>query len=316
MSDTKSQKTAAQDGKLGSKRPGMMGRISNLRRGGRKKDLKGVERTSYKKKGKGSKPGSTKFKQPRAVEDSERLQPNDEELQKKIKESENVKKFMGRYEKIEKKKQRQKGKFRFLKQKKRKVGRDIYKRAYDHEKLHKIGYLSKRGGKVKNWKKRYFVLKKKMLFYFESLEAFERGDPPKGWIWLKDMYPNKKNYVCTPTAQFVWMGKLHGFTIATNDRVFALCAKSKGERMKWMMAIRTAYEEFWSGYGLPIPVNKTTESEQETGTLEQLRPIAEKLDTYDELEQNEIEEKTRLLMLAQCLVRWQTFVQLNKLQKT
>lgn len=86
--------------------------------------------------------------------------------------------------------------------------------------------------------------------------------------------------------------------------------------MSWMKTIQEAYEDFWKGYNLPIPVAKATkELGKGQRTLEDLLPIAEKLDTYDELEENEIEDATRLLMLAECIVRWKTFVKVRKLYR-
>ena len=48
------------------------------------------------------------------------------------------------------------------------VIRDIYDK--EVKGVLKKGYLVKKGGKVKNWKKRWFVLKSDEMCYYESLE--------------------------------------------------------------------------------------------------------------------------------------------------
>lgn len=283
-------------------------RFSNLRGKGKKKELMEIERP-----GKASK--SSKIKKGQTEENFE-LNEADQKVQEQIEASENVQKLVARFVKNEQKGKKN-NRFKIFKAKRRKVGKDIYKRAYDAGKIQKVGYLSKQGGRVKSWKRRYFVLKPKMLFYFESLEAFEEGLPPKGWIWLKDMIPSKKNFVCTTTSAHFWRGKLHAFNIRTDKRTWVIASKGKNDKIEWMKTIQTVYEEFWTGYGLPVPVLKGQGgSEDDAGTLAQLKPLAEKLDTYDELEQNEIEDKTRLLMLAQCMIRWKTFVKLSKLENS
>lgn len=48
----------------------------------------------------------------------------------------------------------------------------------------KMGYLSKKGAVVKNWKKRYFVVNPDYsIDYFENEEAYEKGFKPKGTIF-------------------------------------------------------------------------------------------------------------------------------------
>lgn len=299
------------------KKPNMMQRISNLTRGKKQKELVEMERTSTTAKPKAKKSKSVKMKKPKKTDVhnlSQELDLTAEEakVQKQIQASPEFQKFAA---KIEKKAANGKGnKFRFLQGKKRKVGKVVFEKAYNHEKIHKLGYLTKQGAKIKNWKRRFFVVKSKMIFYFENLEAYNDEKPPKGWIYFKDILPTKKNFVCTPTNQFIWRGKFNAFLLQTEKRTFALAGKGKEDRLGWMKVIRQVYEEFWTGYGLPIPQSPKS-PDDETGTLAQLRPIAEKLETYDELEQNELEDKTRLLMLKQCMIRWKTYVKIAKLEE-
>ena len=50
-----------------------------------------------------------------------------------------------------------------------------YTQNLSRENLEKSGYLTKLGGKVKNWKKRWFVLKNEELFYYKSPVSRPRG---------------------------------------------------------------------------------------------------------------------------------------------
>ncbi|KAJ7370918.1 hypothetical protein OS493_028992 [Desmophyllum pertusum] len=61
----------------------------------------------------------------------------------------------------------------------------LLQRAWDSFKSPlKMGYLTKRGALVKNWKKRYFVVNPNYsVDYFENEEAFEKGFKPKGSIF-------------------------------------------------------------------------------------------------------------------------------------
>lgn len=59
----------------------------------------------------------------------------------------------------------------------------------------KQGELTKQGHFVKNWKSRWFILKKDRLFYFKTKEAAELGERPSGVIRLK-------NCIVVPTNLF------------------------------------------------------------------------------------------------------------------
>ncbi len=46
-----------------------------------------------------------------------------------------------------------------------------FPRVVDFSKMEKEGYLTKRGGMVKNWKTRWFVLKANYLYYYKNQES-------------------------------------------------------------------------------------------------------------------------------------------------
>eukprot|EP01102_Stenamoeba_stenopodia_P014119 TRINITY_DN465_c0_g1_i1.p1 TRINITY_DN465_c0_g1~~TRINITY_DN465_c0_g1_i1.p1 ORF type:complete len:231 (+),score=50.13 TRINITY_DN465_c0_g1_i1:51-743(+) len=91
----------------------------------------------------------------------------------------------------------------------------------------KDGYLTKQGGLVKSWKKRWFILKNNFLYYFKSPNHLSNT---KGAVLLDDAMAQR--------AQFP--GKSHGFTIQTQDRLYYLYAASDLDAEDWINAINKA----------------------------------------------------------------------------
>lgn len=92
----------------------------------------------------------------------------------------------------------------------------------------KQGYLTKQGGLVRSWKKRWFILKNNYLYYFKSPNHL--GDT-KGAVSLEEVVAQR--------AQFP--GKTdHGFTIRTPDRLYNIYADSEQDANEWVTAINKA----------------------------------------------------------------------------
>jgi len=94
------------------------------------------------------------------------------------------------------------------------------------------GYLYKTGKVRTSWKRRYFILKPQVLFYFE--EQPNGPAEPLGYIELVDS-------TCTrgDTAE---IGQ-HRFDVATHNRVYRLYAITPDEMNEWMGAITICSDE-------------------------------------------------------------------------
>ncbi|KAJ8045683.1 Pleckstrin-likey domain-containing family H member 2 [Holothuria leucospilota] len=98
----------------------------------------------------------------------------------------------------------------------------------------KSGWLTKLGGRVKTWKKRWFVLNEKdfELVYYKSVNDSSRK--PRGQIAL--------DASCKITS---W-DQSATFELMTSKRTFYLTAESQEERKSWINAIQTVLKRFKS----------------------------------------------------------------------
>ncbi|KAJ5071318.1 rho/rac/cdc gtpase-activating protein [Anaeramoeba ignava] len=96
----------------------------------------------------------------------------------------------------------------------------------------KEGFLTKQGGRVKNWKKRYFVLKDGYLFYFKSKNDFK----PCGEISLEG--------INRPDAD-----------VSNGHYVYNIAALSELQKHGWI----TAIEKEINGKLIPLVVEKVIE---------------------------------------------------------
>jgi len=87
----------------------------------------------------------------------------------------------------------------------------------------KTGYLTKQGGIVKNWKKRYCVLKGKVLLYYSSSDA----PKPQGYVDLTSASVDPNGH----------SGKSHAFTVNTSARVWIFVADNESEKKEWIEAL-------------------------------------------------------------------------------
>jgi len=92
----------------------------------------------------------------------------------------------------------------------------------------KTGFLTKQGGVVKNWKKRYCVLVDKVLFYYSGKDAAK----PQGYVDL-----NKASI--DPNGQ---PSKKHSFTVNAPSRTWIFVAADDAEKAEWVKLLQTAVD--------------------------------------------------------------------------
>eukprot|EP00039_Didymoeca_costata_P006430 m.90085 g.90085 ORF g.90085 m.90085 type:complete len:743 (+) comp13255_c0_seq6:75-2303(+) len=95
----------------------------------------------------------------------------------------------------------------------------------------KTGFLNKEGGRIKSWKKRYFVLTPSALAYYSEQRRMESD--LKGGVLME-------NIVKAQPADPSTCKKQYAFTILTGERNFQVQASSLEERDSWIQAINDA----------------------------------------------------------------------------
>jgi len=113
------------------------------------------------------------------------------------------------------------------------------------------GWLEKQGGNWKNWKRRWFVLNDRCLYYFQHTAE----NAPKGIIPLEGVkvrpLPNKngKDWVFeifSDSGSEVVKGcktDSHGAVVQGNHKHYRMAAATQEERDQWMTAIEDSIEE-------------------------------------------------------------------------
>lgn len=101
----------------------------------------------------------------------------------------------------------------------------------DFNKVIKEGYMQKQGAWVKNWKRRYFILKKGSLFYYK-----EREDKiPRGIINLLNA-----SVVPVHEKESDIQGPHYVFGIKTGFRTWWIACKDNTTKLQWMQTIQQA----------------------------------------------------------------------------
>ncbi|MED6241439.1 Cytohesin-4 [Ataeniobius toweri] len=110
------------------------------------------------------------------------------------------------------------------------------------------GWLLKLGGRVKTWKRRWFILTDNCLYYFE----YTTDKEPRGIIPLENLCVREVSYSRKPYCLELYNPNSHGQKIKackteTDGRVvegkhqsYTICASSAEERDAWIEAIRAS----------------------------------------------------------------------------
>ncbi len=90
-----------------------------------------------------------------------------------------------------------------------------------------MGYLSKKGAKRRNWKDRWFILKKESIGYYAS----PSDATPKGTISLRrcSVFNSTRKPFC--------------FHVSNLNRDYYIVAKNQQEQKEWMEAITACIDE-------------------------------------------------------------------------
>jgi len=92
----------------------------------------------------------------------------------------------------------------------------------------KCGNLTKRGEKLKNWKKRYFLLTPDSIYYFESEKSVRSNKEPLGAVLLM---------LCSNCTINTNMKKENCFELTTPNRVYYCACNSKEELNEWITTL-------------------------------------------------------------------------------
>lgn len=100
----------------------------------------------------------------------------------------------------------------------------------------KEGFLCKKGGVIKSWSRRYFVLNHQCLCYFkrEVNGVEDAGLQPMGRVFLSD--------VVNIETESVEKKKAFVFALHTKKRGMLLQASNKEDRQKWVEAVKHALD--------------------------------------------------------------------------
>lgn len=113
----------------------------------------------------------------------------------------------------------------------------------------KEGWLSKQGGRVKNWKRRWFILNDNCLYYFE----YTTDKEPKGIIPLENVQVCEIDYQHRPNcfeirsngSDFIKACKTDsdGKVVEGKHMVYKMSANSDEDRSEWIRCIRASVHD-------------------------------------------------------------------------
>jgi len=101
--------------------------------------------------------------------------------------------------------------------------------------LEMSGWVTKRGGRIKTWKRRFMVITPIGIVYFKSPEDQHAGIDAQGDILYETM--TAVAGVVANAVPTVMTGKPNSFGVHTEKRTYYIAAPSSEERGKWIRAI-------------------------------------------------------------------------------
>lgn len=121
----------------------------------------------------------------------------------------------------------------------------------------KDGWLTKQGGSIKTWKRRWCVLKDGSIFYFKN----QKEQSPKGTIDLE------KTSVLSGETSLT--KRKYAFEVKTAQRTFVIFADNEASKREWMAAINAAIQNLRLSPGLQsTPSGANTSSSAPNGELD------------------------------------------------
>ncbi|PIK39059.1 hypothetical protein BSL78_24105 [Apostichopus japonicus] len=111
----------------------------------------------------------------------------------------------------------------------------------------KEGWLWKQGGRIKSWKRRWFILTDNCLYYFEFTQDREpRGIIPLENLQLRNVEDNRKDHCfelyTTDNREVIKAAKMDadGRVVEGRHLTYRMSAGSAEEKEEWMKAIRAS----------------------------------------------------------------------------
>lgn len=134
----------------------------------------------------------------------------------------------------------------------------------------KQGELIKQGHIVRNWKSRWFVLKKDKLYYFKVRPTEENGAQPVGKIYLKNCFISRNS----DFPQRPYCLELAETENEVENRFYYISANSDEEINDWIAAIKKAGPALPDSFGFPEKVKHEihVSFDPETGAFINLPP--------------------------------------------
>jgi len=104
----------------------------------------------------------------------------------------------------------------------------------------KEGFMTKQGGSVKSWRRRWFILKGTALYYFKKNkpDTEEQGQIN---ITAQSFVKQEEKH-----------GKKHAFSVGASKRVYHMYADTEQESIAWIKAIGATIDRIKSGSGVSI----------------------------------------------------------------
>jgi len=109
--------------------------------------------------------------------------------------------------------------------------------------LEMSGWVTKRGGRIKTWKRRWMVLVRNVgLIYYKSPEEAGQAAEAQGMIEFAEMTPVAG--VVANAVPTVMTGKANSFGVHTENRTYYIAAATPEERGKWIRAISDGHRDY------------------------------------------------------------------------